>query len=280
MNKFLKMSLLAAAVAVGLTACQKDETPASTTAEVKAQAAKPADAPKADAKSFEEQSGYAIGLSMGRYIANTLERQQELGIKLDNAVILKGVTDGLGKNASMTDEDIQKVLQSYDAKVNELTKAKAEKDAVENLKKGADFLAENAKKDGVKSTESGLQYLVEKMGSGAKPKATDVVKVHYTGTLTDGTKFDSSVDRGEPATFPLNQVIPGWTEGVQLMPVGSKFKFFVPAKLGYGEHGAGAIPANAVLVFDVELLSIEQPAAPVTPAAPAEKAAGTATDKQ
>ncbi|HHQ5454734.1 TPA: FKBP-type peptidyl-prolyl cis-trans isomerase [Aeromonas veronii] len=262
MNKFLKVSLLAAAVAVGLTACQKDEKPAAAnTAEVKAEASKPAEATKAEAKSFEEQSGYAIGLSMGRYIANTLERQQELGIKLDNAVILKGVTDGLGKEAKMTDEEIQKVLQDYDAKINELTKAKAEKDAVENLKKGEEFLAANAKKEGVKSTESGLQYVVEKMGTGAKPNSTDIVKVHYTGTLTDGTKFDSSVDRGEPATFPLNQVIPGWTEGVQLMPVGSKFKFFLPSKLAYGEHGAGSIPANAVLVFDVELLAIEKPTA-------------------
>ncbi len=262
MNNFLKVSLLAAAVAVGLTACQKDEKPAATnTAEVKAEASKPAEATKAEAKSFEEQSGYAIGLSMGRYIANTLERQQELGIKLDNTVILQGVTDGLGKKASMTDEEIQKVLQEYDAKINELTKAKADKDAVDNLKKGETFLADNAKKEGVKSTESGLQYQVEKMGDGAKPKATDIVKVHYTGTLIDGTKFDSSVDRGEPATFPLNQVIPGWTEGVQLMPVGSKFKFFLPSKLAYGEHGAGTIPANAVLVFDVELLAIEKTAA-------------------
>lgn len=261
MNKFLKVSLLAAAVAVGLTACQKDEK-AAPAAEVKEQASKPAQGTEAPAKSFEEQSGYAIGLSMGRYIANTLERQQELGIKLDNTVILKGVTDGLAKSTKMTDEEIQKVLQQYDAKINDLTKAKSEKEAVENQKKGEEFLAANAKKEGVKTTESGLQYVVEKMGDGAKPKATDVVKVHYTGTLIDGTKFDSSVDRNEPATFPLNQVIPGWTEGVQLMPVGSKFKFFLPAKLGYGEHGAGTIPANAALVFDVELLAIEAPAAP------------------
>lgn len=135
MNKFLKVSLLAAAVAVGLTACQ-DEKPAANTAEVKAEASKPAEATKAEAKSFEEQSGYAIGLSMGRYIANTLERQQELGIKLDNAVILKGVTDGLGKDAKMTMKRSRRFLQQYDAKINELTKAKAEKDAVENLKKG------------------------------------------------------------------------------------------------------------------------------------------------
>ena len=117
---------------------------AANTAEVKAEASKPAEAPKAAAKSFEEQSGYAIGLSMGRYIANTLERQQELGIKLDNSVILKGVTDGLGKEAKMTDEEIQKVLQQYDAKINELTKAKADKDAVDNQKKGEEYLTANA----------------------------------------------------------------------------------------------------------------------------------------
>lgn len=257
MNSFLKVSLLAAAVSVGLTACQKDEKPA---APAKTEAAKPAEG-KVEAKSFEEQSGYAIGLSMGRYIANTLERQQELGIKLDNQVILKGVTDGLSKSAKMSDEEIQKALQAYDAKINDLTKVKAEKDAAENQKKGDAFLVDNAKKEGVKTTASGLQYQVEKLGNGPKPKDTDVVKVHYTGTLIDGTKFDSSVDRGEPVTFPLNQVIPGWTEGVQLMPVGSKFKFFLPAKLGYGEHGAGSIPANSVLVFEVELLAIEKPAA-------------------
>ena len=239
MNNFLKVSLLAAAVAVSLTACQKDEKPAANTAEVKAEASKPAEAPKAAAKSFEEQSGYAIGLSMGRYIANTLERQQELGIKLDNSVILKGVTDGLGKEAGMTDEEIQKVLQEYDAKINELTKAKADKDAVDNLKKGEEYLAANAKKEGVKSTESGLQYQVEKLGDGAKPKATDIVKVHYTGTLTDGTKFDSSVDRGEPATFPLNRVIPCWTEGVSKMREGGKAKLTCPPEIAYGSRGAG-----------------------------------------
>ena len=253
MKSLFKVTLLATTMAVALHA------PITFAAE----AAKPATTAdsKAAFKNDDQKSAYALGASLGRYMENSLKEQEKLGIKLDNAVILKGVTDGLGKEAKMTDEEIQKVLQDYDAKINELTKAKAEKDAVENLKKGEEFLAANAKKEGVKSTESGLQYVVEKMGTGAKPKSTDIVKVHYTGTLTDGTKFDSSVDRGEPATFPLNQVIPGWTEGVQLMPVGSKFKFFLPSKLAYGEHGAGSIPANAVLVFDVELLAIEKPTA-------------------
>ncbi len=174
--------------------------------------------------------------SMGRYIANTLERQQELGIKLDNSVILKGVTDGLGKEAKMTDEEIQKVLQQYDAKINELTKAKADKDAVENQKKGEEYLAANAKKEGVKSTESGLQYQVEKMGTGAAEGHR-----HRQGPLhryPDRRHQVRQLRRSRRAGhLPAQSGDPGWTEGVQLMPVGSKFKFFLPSKLAYGEHG-------------------------------------------
>lgn len=123
---------------------------------------------------------------------------------------------------------------------------------------GEKFLIENALKEGVKVTESGLQYEVIKMGRGKKPAATDKVKVHYHGTLIDGTVFDSSIDRGEPITFGLNQVIKGWTEGVQLMPVGSKFKFYIPQELGYGSQNAGSIPPYSTLIFEVELLGIEK----------------------
>lgn len=128
----------------------------------------------------------------------------------------------------------------------------------EAIAAGKKFLEENKLKEGVVTTESGLQYEVIKMGKGAKPTATDKVKVHYHGTLTDGTVFDSSVDRGEPITFALNQVIPGWTEGVQLMPVGSKFRFYVPQELGYGARQAGSIPPYSTLIFEVELLGIEK----------------------
>jgi FKBP-type peptidyl-prolyl cis-trans isomerase FklB len=123
---------------------------------------------------------------------------------------------------------------------------------------GEKFLAENALKEGVTTTESGLQYEVIKMGKGKKPAATDRVKVHYHGTLTDGTVFDSSVDRGEPTSFGLNQVIKGWTEGLQLMPVGSKFRFYIPQELGYGAQAAGSIPPYSTLIFEVELLGIEK----------------------
>jgi len=131
-------------------------------------------------------------------------------------------------------------------------------DAKTNLAQGDAFLAKNAKAPGVQTTASGLQYQVITEGKGAKPQPSDIVKVNYKGTLLDGKTFDSSYDRGEPATFPLNQVVPGWQEGIAMMPVGSKYKFWIPAKLGYGDKGTpgGPIPPNATLVFEVELLDI------------------------
>ena len=134
-----------------------------------------------------------------------------------------------------------------------------QKAAARAVGKGAEFLAENAKREGVQVTASGLQYEVIKAAEGAKPTPTDTVSVHYTGTLISGKKFDSSVDRGEPTEFPVNRVIPGWTEGLQLMSVGSKFKFFIPSELAYGEAGAGRdIGPNETLIFEVELLGIKK----------------------
>ncbi|GAA3701761.1 FKBP-type peptidyl-prolyl cis-trans isomerase [Oceanisphaera sediminis] len=253
MKKLLQVSLLASAVLVGLSGCKEEQ--ASAPAAVEA-------AP--ELTSFEAKSAYAIGLSMGRYIGSTLEKQQELGVELDNETILRGVKDGFTDKGQMSDEEIQTALTAYDEHINGLIETQAQEQAATTLAEGKTFLEENAKRDGVKVTESGLQYEVLTEGEGAKPAAEDVVTVHYTGTLVDGTTFDSSVERGEPASFPLNQVIPGWTEGVQLMSVGSKYKLFIPADLGYGESGAGSIPGNAVLVFEVELLDIkaaEQPEA-------------------
>lgn len=135
------------------------------------------------------------------------------------------------------------------------------KQADEALKAGETFLADNAKREGIKVTDSGLQYEVLTEGTGDKPSAADRVTVHYTGTLINGEVFDSSVERGQPVTFPLGNVIPGWTEGVQLMSPGAKYKFYIPAKLGYGERGAGGkIGPNQTLIFEVELISIEKSA--------------------
>jgi len=159
-----------------------------------------------------------------------------------------------GDSVLLSPEAAQDFLQLY------FTSAQ-EKLAVEKRSEGTKFLTENAKNPAVQSTTSGLQYIVLTEAEGPKPAPSDKVKVHYEGTLVDGTKFDSSYDRGEPIDFPLNQVIPGWTEGIQLMSVGSKYKFFIPSELAYGEQGAGGvIPPFATLIFTVELLDINPPA--------------------
>jgi FKBP-type peptidyl-prolyl cis-trans isomerase len=160
----------------------------------------------------------------------------------------------------LTQEEAVQVRQQYMQQMQAKRVAEQKAESDKNKTDGAKFLAENKSKPGVKTTASGLQYLVEKEGTGPKPKETDTVKVNYLGTKIDGEKFDSSYDRGEPATFPLNGVIKGWTEGLQLMPVGSKYKLFLPADLAYGESGPPKIGPNAALVFEVELLSIEKPA--------------------
>ncbi|MBD5358893.1 MAG: FKBP-type peptidyl-prolyl cis-trans isomerase [Bacteroides sp.] len=155
-----------------------------------------------------------------------------------------------GKETKLTPEEANQLIQGY---LQELTAKKA----AEIRAVGERFLAENSKKEGVKVTASGLQYIVDKEGEGAQPTAEDEVTVHYTGKLLDGTVFDSSVSRGEPATFPLNRVIPGWTEGVQLMREGGKYTFFIPSDLAYGPQGVpNAIPPHSTLIFDVELIKV------------------------
>ena len=156
------------------------------------------------------------------------------------------------------DAEAQQIVQEFFAKQEEKQKAEAAEKGKAAKQDGEKFLAENGKKEGVITTASGLQYQVLREGNGQSPKATDTVECHYEGTLIDGTKFDSSYDRGQTATFPLNQVIAGWTEGLQLMKEGGKYRFFIPYELGYGERGAGAsIPPFSTLVFDVELVSVK-----------------------
>lgn len=188
---------------------------------------------------------YALGLNI---VTNL--KQQGLD-SLDQAAFAQGLKEALaGDSTLLTDEEANQALQSYFGKLQEEKSKMASKE-------GEIFLANNAKREGVTVTSSGLQYEVITEGEGAKPLATDQVTVHYKGTLINGKVFDSSYDRGQPATFGLNQVIPGWTEGVQLMSVGSKYRFFIPYQLAYGERGAGAdIPPYAALIFEVELIKI------------------------
>ncbi len=197
-----------------------------------------------------------VGMDMGRSL---MQIKDDIDVK----VVEKALEATLkGEKTALTDEEAQEVRQAFMQQMQNKRVAEQKAAADKNKNEGAQFLATNKSKPGVKTTASGLQYLVEKEGTGPRPKSTDTVKVNYLGTKIDGEKFDSSYDRGQPATFPLNGVIKGWTEGLQLMPVGSKYKLFVPSDLAYGEHGPAQIGPNATLIFEVELLGIENAAAP------------------
>ena len=205
-------------------------------------------APKLDTE--DAKAAYSIGYMTGKSMSTAVPT---LGIDSYEA----GFRDAYAKkDGALKEDEMKTVLMAFQERMKKEAEEKQKKALTENVTKGATYLAENAKKAGVKVTASGLQYEVITEGKGAKPKATDTVKVHYEGKLLDGTVFDSSIKRGEPVSFPLNQVIPGWTEGVQLMSVGSKYKFTIPSNLAYGEQGSGPITPNSVLVFEVELIEI------------------------
>ncbi|MCH8536219.1 MAG: FKBP-type peptidyl-prolyl cis-trans isomerase [Alkalimonas sp.] len=206
------------------------------------------------------KQSYSFGVSAGYYIDNAVAEHRAMGLELNSELIVRGMQDALADKAVVTEEEIQTHLTNLDQSFREKQEEQAELVAAETIAAGQAYLAENASKEGVVVTESGLQYEVLTEGEGAKPKAEDTVTVHYKGTLLDGTTFDSSHERGEPAQFPLNRVIPGWTEGVQLMNVGSTFRFTIPSELAYGERDMGVIPPHSVLVFEVELLDVQSAA--------------------
>ena len=207
---------------------------------------------KAPFTSLAQQRSYAVG----RNIAMNFKQQ---GLEFDTEQLLKGMRDALTGQASLlTDAELEQTLGALQEELQAKQKERTAALGAKNAKEGEAYLAANAAKEGVVTLPSGLQYKVLAAGTGKKPTATDTVVVHYRGTLLDGTEFDSSYKRNQPAKFKVNQVIPGWTEALQLMPVGSKWQLVIPAKLAYGERGAGAaIPPNATLIFEVELQGIE-----------------------
>lgn len=215
-------------------------------------AAEPAKTKPVTLKTQSDSISYIIGLDVGRSLKNFKS-------DITMQAFIKGVEDILkDQQPQIPPEKVRELQESFSSQLQKKQQEQEKAASEKNKKAGEAFLAENKTKEGVKTTPSGLQYSVIKEGTGAKPKATDKVKVHYKGTLLDGTIFDSSYDRGEPASFTLNQVIPGWTEGVQLMTVGSTYNFFIPSNLAYGERQAGPqIGPNSTLIFEVELLGIE-----------------------
>ncbi len=214
-----------------------------------------------------------VSYLVGQDVGNSL-RNRDTGLELE--LVIEGIRDSFhAKAPRIPQEEAAEIKREYTQKIRDERAAEAASLGEKNRSAGEAFLVENGKKEGVVTTASGLQYQVVSEGTGPKPAASDQVRVHYTGTLLDGTEFDSSHTRGQPATFYLNRVVRGWTEGLQLMPVGSKYRLFIPSDLAYGPRGAGQkIGPHATLIFDVELLEIvgqkQQPA----PAMPAPKDAG------
>jgi len=258
-RSILAVTLLAALAAAG---CNKAEKPASD-------AAKKTDATAAKGDQIvglpteKDQVSYMIGMAMAKQLTPMKD-------EVDVDTIAKAIKTSLsGGKLLLTEEQAQKIGESFGEKMQAKQIADMMAKAKKNAADGAAFLAANGKKPNIQTTGTGLQYEVITEGKGAKPKATDVVQVNYKGSLLDGTVFDDSAQHGGPATIPLVQVVPGWREGISLMPVGSKYRFWIPAALGYGEQGTpgGPIPPNATLVFEVELLGIEKGGTPPMPQA-------------
>jgi FKBP-type peptidyl-prolyl cis-trans isomerase len=277
MKRMITLSALALVLAASGARAAEPQKPADAKAKP-AQAAAPATAAPAQAAPaapaappsagagwpLQDKAGYIIGLNLGNNL-----RQQEIPVTADQ--IIKGLRDGLGNaKAQLTDEEIQATMSEFQQQLMAKQQEKMKSVGEKNKKEGDAFLAANKSKPGVKTTASGLQYQVLTEGTGPTPKPTDKVTVNYKGQLLDGKVFDSSYDRGQPVTFGVNQVIPGWVEGLQLMKTGSKYKLFIPSSLAYGENGAGGdIGPNAVLQFEVEMVKIEPGDAPAAnPGAP------------
>jgi FKBP-type peptidyl-prolyl cis-trans isomerase FklB len=209
-------------------------------------------------KDQKDKVSYSIGMNIGFNLS-----KQKVDINPD--ILAAGIKDSIAGKPQLTQDQVKDVMAQFEKDMEQKQKQAGEK----NKADGAKFLEENKKKPGVKTTASGLQYKVEKEGTGAQPKATDMVTVNYRGTLIDGTEFDSSYKRGQPATFPVNGVIKGWTEALQLMKVGSKYQLWIPSNLAYGERSVSPeLGPNATLIFEVELMDAKPPPTPAPPTSP------------
>lgn len=252
MKSFSRIAV-AMAAALALAACGNgDDTPRTTADGVASDAPATPGMPEVEGLATErERVSYMVGIDIARSL-------EPISDEIDTRVVADAMDAVFaGEELLMTDEQAQQTAQAFQARMQESQLREMEALAEGNRAEAEAFLAENAQEEGVETTESGLQYQVVTQGEGATPDPSDTVRVHYVGTLLDGSTFDSSRDRGEPAQFQLDQVVPGWSEGVALMPVGSTYRFWIPAELGYGESGVpGAIPPNALLIFEVELLDI------------------------
>lgn len=242
MRKVILFTAAVAAIAVGSTSCN-------------------CGAGKASLKTEIDSVSYAFGVNVGTDIARTFDGMAETeDVMLNKDDFMVGVAVALkgdSANQKISSTEAMQILQVFGQKMQAKAMEKQEAEATAAKAESAAFMAEKEAEEGVVKTESGLLYKVVKAGKGKKPAATSTVTVNYKGTLADGTVFDSSYDRGEPATFPLNQVIKGWTEGLQLMAPGAKYVFYIPSELAYGEQGAGTIPGNSALTFEVELLEVK-----------------------
>ncbi len=258
-----KMTLTLVAGALLLsTGLQAQSTTTAKPATTKPATTKPATATKttpAPLKNDKEKASYAIGNDMANNLLKNLERND---VQLDKAILLRGFRDALNKaKPQMSEDEMKAAISKFSQDAKNHAEAKTKAIAEFNKVQGENFLKDNKTKPGVTTLDDGLQYKVITQGTGPKPTATDTVEVNYRGTLVDGKEFDSSTKHGGPATFPVNRVIKGWTEILQLMPVGSRYQVFIPADLAYGTRGAGNdIGANSTLVFEIELLSIKTPA--------------------
>lgn len=254
MFKFVTFTAAFVGASIGLavfTEAQDDAAPAAAAVQAEVNADTTADAPAADATQTQDVS-YALGYDIG----SSLARQ---GLEVDATQVAEGLRAGLGEAESrMTPDEVRAVLTQLQDRMRQRMVQRMQEEASANVEQGRAFIEQKKQEEGVQVTESGLAYKVIEEGDGASPDVSDVVVAHYRGTLVDGTQFDSSYEGGNPIQIRLDQVIPGWTEGLQLMKEGAKYEFYIPAELAYGQRGQGQVPPGATLIFEVELLEVKQ----------------------